>query len=162
MGRARFWPRNHWLVGVSAIALIIADSPALVKAAGPEGDRVRHQGQVALHQRGLPPPEQHRQAVHGPLLHGQCQVVLVEVESDARRGALSEADGHTFAEAAAHADRNGLPLLGVISSSGADVRAGRSSTFSMRPFVCSRAHPLMRASDACSARKSSPSTRAPK
>ena len=52
------------------------------------------------------------------------QVVLVEVEADARRGALSEADGHTFAQAAGHADRNGLPLLGVISSSGADVHDG--------------------------------------
>ena len=52
------------------------------------------------------------------------QVVLVEVHADARRGALSEADGRTFAKAAAHADRNGLPLLGVLSSSGADVHDG--------------------------------------
>jgi acetyl-CoA carboxylase carboxyltransferase component len=52
------------------------------------------------------------------------EVVLVEVEDQSRRGALSEADGHTFAEAAAHALRAGLPLLGVISSSGADVRDG--------------------------------------
>jgi acetyl-CoA carboxylase carboxyltransferase component len=51
-------------------------------------------------------------------------VVLVEVVADARRGALSEADGLTFAQAAAHADRNGLPLLGVLSSSGADVHDG--------------------------------------
>src|SRR3990170_1946745 len=35
MGRARFWPRNHWLVGVSAIALIIADSPALAQDSPP-------------------------------------------------------------------------------------------------------------------------------
>ncbi len=35
MGRARFRPRNHWLVGVSAIALIIADSPALAQDSPP-------------------------------------------------------------------------------------------------------------------------------
>jgi acetyl-CoA carboxylase carboxyltransferase component len=52
------------------------------------------------------------------------EVVLVEVASDRRRGALSEADGHTFAEAADHALGVGLPLLGVIASSGADVHDG--------------------------------------
>ena len=52
------------------------------------------------------------------------RVVLVEVESKDRRGALSEADGHTLAAAADHARRAGIPLLGLISSSGADVNDG--------------------------------------
>ncbi len=52
------------------------------------------------------------------------QVVLVEVTGEHRRGALTEADGHTFAEAAEHALGAGLPLLAVISSSGADVHDG--------------------------------------
>jgi acetyl-CoA carboxylase carboxyltransferase component len=52
------------------------------------------------------------------------QVVLVEVSGGHRRGALSEADGHTFAAAAEHALHAGLPLLGVIASSGADVHDG--------------------------------------
>jgi acetyl-CoA carboxylase carboxyltransferase component len=52
------------------------------------------------------------------------EVVLVEVEGKDRRGALSEADGHTFAAAADHAARAGLPLIGMISSSGADVHDG--------------------------------------
>ena len=52
------------------------------------------------------------------------EVVLVQVTDERRRGALSEADGHTFAEAAEHAIGAGLPLLGVIASSGADVHDG--------------------------------------
>ena len=52
------------------------------------------------------------------------EVVLVEVGGGRRRGALSEADGHTFAEAAEHALGAGLPLLGILSSSGADVHDG--------------------------------------
>ena len=52
------------------------------------------------------------------------EVVLVEITSDERRGAISEADGHTFAAAAEHAQRAGLPLVGLISSSGADVHDG--------------------------------------
>ena len=48
----------------------------------------------------------------------------MQVTDERRRGALSEADGHTFAEAAEHAMGAGLPLLGVISSSGADVHDG--------------------------------------
>jgi acetyl-CoA carboxylase carboxyltransferase component len=52
------------------------------------------------------------------------EVVLVEVSSDERRGALSEADGHTFAAAARHALHAGIPLLGLVSSSGADVNDG--------------------------------------
>src|SRR5262245_34016010 len=52
------------------------------------------------------------------------EVVLVDVSDERRRGALSEADGHTFAEAAEHALGAGLPFLGVISSSGADVHDG--------------------------------------
>jgi acetyl-CoA carboxylase carboxyltransferase component len=52
------------------------------------------------------------------------EVVLVEIASDERRGAISEADGHTFAAAADHALRSGLPLLALISSSGADVHDG--------------------------------------
>ncbi len=51
-------------------------------------------------------------------------LVLVEVSDQHRRGALSEADGHTFAEAAQHALGAGLPLLAVIASSGADVNDG--------------------------------------
>jgi acetyl-CoA carboxylase carboxyltransferase component len=52
------------------------------------------------------------------------EVVLVQVTGERRRGALSEADGHTFAEAVEHAMGAGLPLLGVFSSSGADVHDG--------------------------------------
>lgn len=52
------------------------------------------------------------------------EVVLIEVADERRRGALSEADGHTFAEAAEHALGAGLPLLVLISSSGADVNDG--------------------------------------
>ncbi|MEO7430266.1 MAG: carboxyl transferase domain-containing protein [Acidimicrobiales bacterium] len=52
------------------------------------------------------------------------QVVLVEISSDERRGAISEADGHTFAAAAQHALQAGIPLVGLISSSGADVHDG--------------------------------------
>lgn len=55
---------------------------------------------------------------------GGRQVVLVEIASGAHRGAISEADGHTFAAAATHALRAGIPLLGLISSSGADVNDG--------------------------------------
>jgi acetyl-CoA carboxylase carboxyltransferase component len=51
-------------------------------------------------------------------------VVLVEISEERRRGALSEADGHTFSEAADHALGAGLPLLAVIASSGADVNDG--------------------------------------
>ncbi len=52
------------------------------------------------------------------------EVVLVEVSAQERRGALSEADGHTLAAAAEHALRAGLPLIGLIASSGADVHDG--------------------------------------
>ncbi len=52
------------------------------------------------------------------------EVVLVEISDEHRRGALSEADGHTFAEVAEHAVRAGLPVLAVIASSGADVNDG--------------------------------------
>ncbi len=52
------------------------------------------------------------------------EVVLVQVTDERRRGALSEADGHTFAEAVEHAVGAGLPFLGVIVSSGADVHDG--------------------------------------
>jgi len=55
---------------------------------------------------------------------GGREVVLVEIAAGARRGAISEADGHTFAAAADHARRAGIPLLGLISSSGADVHDG--------------------------------------
>jgi len=51
-------------------------------------------------------------------------VVLVEISDERRRGALSEADGHTFAEAAEHALGAGLPLLALIASSGADAHDG--------------------------------------
>jgi acetyl-CoA carboxylase carboxyltransferase component len=52
------------------------------------------------------------------------QVVLVEIASDERRGAISEADGHTFAAAALHALHAGIPLLALMASSGADVHDG--------------------------------------
>ena len=52
------------------------------------------------------------------------EVVLVEIDANDRRGALSEADGHTFAAAADHALHAGLPILGLIASSGADVHDG--------------------------------------
>src|SRR5690606_31866457 len=55
---------------------------------------------------------------------GDRRVVLVEIASDARRGAISEADGHVFAAAARHAATEGLPLVGLIASSGADVHDG--------------------------------------
>ncbi|MDP1819513.1 MAG: carboxyl transferase domain-containing protein [Acidimicrobiales bacterium] len=52
------------------------------------------------------------------------EVVLVEISSETRRGAISEADGRTFAAAADHACRAGIPLLALIASSGADVNDG--------------------------------------
>jgi acetyl-CoA carboxylase carboxyltransferase component len=52
------------------------------------------------------------------------QVVLVEVGGDERRGALSAEDGRVFAAAADHALAAGIPLLGLLSSSGADVHDG--------------------------------------
>src|SRR5688572_5161927 len=52
------------------------------------------------------------------------EVVLVQVTDERRRGALSEADGHAFAEAVEHAVGAGLPFVGVIASSGADVYDG--------------------------------------
>src|SRR3546814_2503118 len=52
------------------------------------------------------------------------EVVLVEIADETRRGAISEADGHTFAAAIDHALHAGLPLLGILSSSGADVNDG--------------------------------------
>ncbi|HEX4866862.1 MAG TPA: carboxyl transferase domain-containing protein [Acidimicrobiales bacterium] len=52
------------------------------------------------------------------------EVVLVGIAGGERRGALTEADGHTFAAAALHALDAGLPLLGVMASSGADVHDG--------------------------------------
>jgi acetyl-CoA carboxylase carboxyltransferase component len=55
---------------------------------------------------------------------GGRRVVLVEIASDARRGAISEADGLVFAAAARHALHEGLPMVGLISSSGADVHDG--------------------------------------
>jgi acetyl-CoA carboxylase carboxyltransferase component len=51
-------------------------------------------------------------------------VVLVEISDEHRRGAISEADGHTFAEAGAHALAASLPLVAVVASSGADVNDG--------------------------------------
>jgi acetyl-CoA carboxylase carboxyltransferase component len=62
-------------------------------------------------------------AAHLTTLVGR-DVVLVEVDDHDRRGALSEADGHVYAAAADHAVRAGIPLIGVISSSGADVHDG--------------------------------------
>ena len=52
------------------------------------------------------------------------EVMLVQIADERRRGAISEADGHTLAEAGEHALAAGLPLLVVISSSGADVNDG--------------------------------------
>src|SRR3546814_12503123 len=52
------------------------------------------------------------------------EVVLVEIADETRRGAICEADGHTFAAAIDHALHAGLPLLGILSSSGSDVNAG--------------------------------------
>jgi acetyl-CoA carboxylase carboxyltransferase component len=52
------------------------------------------------------------------------EVVLVDISDEHRRGALSEADGDTFAAAAEHALAAGLPLLATIASSGADVNDG--------------------------------------
>jgi acetyl-CoA carboxylase carboxyltransferase component len=52
------------------------------------------------------------------------EVVLVDISDRRRRGALSEADGHTFAEAAEHALAAGLPVVATIASSGADVHDG--------------------------------------
>jgi acetyl-CoA carboxylase carboxyltransferase component len=52
------------------------------------------------------------------------QAVLVEIDAEERRGALSEADGRTFADAADHALAAGIPLVAVLASSGADVNDG--------------------------------------
>ncbi|MEQ1788650.1 MAG: carboxyl transferase domain-containing protein, partial [Acidimicrobiales bacterium] len=52
------------------------------------------------------------------------EIVLIDISDEHRRGALSEADGHTFAEAAEHALGAGLPIVATIASSGADVHDG--------------------------------------
>ncbi len=51
-------------------------------------------------------------------------VVLVEVLGGDRRGAITEADGRVFAAAADHALAARIPLLALLSSSGADVHDG--------------------------------------
>ncbi len=51
-------------------------------------------------------------------------VVWVEVSGSRRRGALSAQDGLTWAAAADHALALGVPLLGVVATSGADVHEG--------------------------------------
>jgi acetyl-CoA carboxylase carboxyltransferase component len=55
---------------------------------------------------------------------GHRPVVLVEVEAGVRRGALSEPDGQTWADAAEHALAQRVPLVVVVASSGADVHDG--------------------------------------
>lgn len=55
---------------------------------------------------------------------GGRRVVLVEVSSEQRRGAITEADGHVFAAAARHALHEQIPIVGLIASSGADVHDG--------------------------------------
>jgi acetyl-CoA carboxylase carboxyltransferase component len=52
------------------------------------------------------------------------QVVLARVDPTQRRGALSEADGATLAQGAAQALELHIPLVAVLSSSGADVHEG--------------------------------------
>jgi len=73
----------------------------------------------------LPVAAQHPGSLAAELteIHGR-QVVLVLVGGGRHRGALSEADGQTFAAAADHAVAAGIPLVAVLSSSGADVNDG--------------------------------------
>jgi acetyl-CoA carboxylase carboxyltransferase component len=52
------------------------------------------------------------------------RAVVVRIEADQRRGALAEPDSATVAAAAGLALDVRLPLVGLISSSGADVQAG--------------------------------------
>jgi acetyl-CoA carboxylase carboxyltransferase component len=52
------------------------------------------------------------------------RAVVVRIDPEERRGALTEADSATLAEAARLALDARLPLVGLISSSGADVHAG--------------------------------------
>jgi acetyl-CoA carboxylase carboxyltransferase component len=51
-------------------------------------------------------------------------VVLVEIAGDNRKGAITEADGLVFAAAARHALAAGIPVVGLVASSGADVHDG--------------------------------------
>jgi acetyl-CoA carboxylase carboxyltransferase component len=52
------------------------------------------------------------------------RVVMARVDPSLRRGALTEVDGATLAEAAGLALRTRIPLVVVVSSSGADVHEG--------------------------------------
>jgi acetyl-CoA carboxylase carboxyltransferase component len=55
------------------------------------------------------------------------RVVLVETDPEVHRGALTEADGVTWAAAAKMALGQRIPFIGVLSTSGADVRDGIAS-----------------------------------
>jgi acetyl-CoA carboxylase carboxyltransferase component len=54
-------------------------------------------------------------------------VVVVEIDPTIKRGALTESDGDTLAEAARVAGRERLPLIAYLASSGADVAEGVST-----------------------------------
>ena len=56
-------------------------------------------------------------------IHG-VPVVIVRTDPTVKRGALSTEDGSTISEAAAHAVSARVPLVAIISSSGADVGDG--------------------------------------
>lgn len=52
------------------------------------------------------------------------RAIVVRSSQGRTRGALTPADGHLFADAAAHAYENRLPLVAFLASSGADVSEG--------------------------------------
>ena len=74
--------------------------------------------------------------------------VVVEIDSSHRRGAITQNDGETIAEAARLALRNGLPLVGYIASSGSDIKEGVAALHgwgqAARAFVeCSGVVPII-------------------
>ena len=70
-----------------------------------------------------------RAGVHGSVSAVVTEIegrpaVVVEIDPDIKRGALSETDGHTIAAAARVALHERIPLVAHIASSGADVADG--------------------------------------
>ena len=55
---------------------------------------------------------------------GGRPVVIVRTDPSRRKGALALSDGETMAEAAAHARAQRVPLVGILSTAGADVSDG--------------------------------------
>jgi acetyl-CoA carboxylase carboxyltransferase component len=73
----------------------------------------------------VPLSAQHRGALSaGTDIRGGRPVVLVEISDEVRKGAMTPADGATFAAAAELALGDRVPLLALMASSGADINEG--------------------------------------